>query len=326
MTIMENRPRIVVLSRSFSRHPVLRAELSTRYPDVTFNDLGRSLAGAELVDFLADHDRAIVALEKIDAELLDAAPQIRVISKFGVGLDNVDLAAAAARGVRVGWTGGVNRRSVAELVIALMVATLRGVVTSHMEVLRGTWRQFPGRLLSGRTVGLLGFGHVGQEVAQLLRPFACRILANDIRDLSVPAAEHGVTCVDLDTLLHQSEVLSLHVPLTPRTRNLIDSTKLAQMRSGAVLINTARGSLVDETALFAALSGGHLAAAAFDVFADEPPKNSPLLSLPNFIATSHIGGSAEEAVLAMGRAAIDGLDTAVDALLHVPSWAGVEKP
>jgi D-3-phosphoglycerate dehydrogenase len=309
-----------VLSRSFSRHPVLRAELEERHPGITFNDTGRTLAGDELIGFLQGHDAAIVALEKIDGAVFSALPGLRIVSKYGVGLDNVDLQAAARHGLRVGWTGGVNRRSVAELAIAFMIYGLRGVGVSGAEIRSGVWRQYLGRQVSDATVGLIGLGHVGQELARLLRGFGTRVLAHDVRSFPDFCAAHSVEAVGLDDLLTRSDVVSLHIPLTPKTRNLIDAERLSAMKPGAVLVNTARGGLVDEDALEAALRDGRLAAACFDVFATEPPDCPGLLALPNFLATAHVGGSAEEAVLAMGRAAIEGLTNAIDPLDHIPVW------
>ena len=312
---------VAVLSRSFSKHPVLRAELQARHPRAVFNDSGRTLAGEELRAFLQGHDAAVVALETIDDATLAALPELKVISKYGVGLDNVDLAAAARRGIRVGWEGGVNRRSVAELAIGFMIAGLRGVITSHEEIKAGTWRQYRGRQLGAVTVGLVGFGHVGRDVAGLLRAFGARVLAHDIRDIAAPAAALGAGVVDLDTLVAQSDVVSLHIPNTPATRELFGAARLAAMKPGAVLVNTARGGLVDEAALKHSLRAGHLSAACFDVFAFEPPRDMELFNTPGFLGTGHIGGSAEEAVVAMGRAAIAGLDSATDPLSFIPSWA-----
>ncbi|WP_430912055.1 phosphoglycerate dehydrogenase [Methylobacterium sp. sgz302541] len=313
--------RIAVLSRSFSRHPILRAELQARYPEASFNDTGRTLAGEELLGFLAGHDGAIVALEKMDAATLAAATDLKIIGKYGVGLDNVDLHACAAQGMLLGWSGGVNRRSVAELAISFMIAGLRGVTVSQAEIRAGIWRQFPGRQVSDVTVGLVGCGHVGQELARLLRCFGTRVIAHDLRDFPEFYAANDVTPVSLDALTEQADVISLHVPLTPKTRHLFDADRLSRMKRGAIIVNTARGGLVDEAALEEALVSGQLGAACFDVFEVEPPSRTSLLALPNFLATAHIGGSAEEAVLAMGRAAIDGLSNAVDPLSHIPEWA-----
>jgi len=301
--------RVVVASRSFSRHPVLRAELLERYPDTTFNDAGESLSGERLIDYLRGHDKAVIALERIDAGVLDALPELKVIAKYGVGFDGIDLHALIARGVQLGWTGGVNRRSVAELVIAFAITMLRHVPAANAEVKDGTWRQLVGHQLSDCTVGIVGCGHVGKELASMLRAgFGCDVLAHDTEDFSDFYAEHGVIAADLDTLLATSDVVSLHLPLDATTKNIINAKRLGAMKPGAVLINTARGGLVDETELKAVLQDGTLTGAAFDVFANEPPEDEELLALPNFLATPHIGGSASEAIIAMGRAAIRGLD------------------
>lgn len=306
--------KIAVLSRSFSNHPVLRAEVASVYDDVVFNDSGRTLAGDELVAFLKGADRAIVALERIDDSVLARLPRLKIVAKYGVGLDNIDIDALRARGISLGWQGGVNRRSVAELALAFAIMMLRHLPMAHQEVLDGRWRQHIGRDLSARTVGIVGCGHIGQDLARLLRAFGCRVLAHDLRDLSAFHASVGSTAATLDTLLTEAEVVSLHLPLTALTAGLFDAGTLARMRRDAILINTSRGGIVDETALRQALASGALAGAAFDVFGTEPPNDLELLALPNFFASPHLGGSSAEAVLAMGRAAIRGLETATDPL------------
>ncbi|HEY1707267.1 MAG TPA: phosphoglycerate dehydrogenase [Rhizomicrobium sp.] len=314
------KKQIAVLSRSFSEHETLRSELLARFPGTRFNETGRTLAGDELVDFLQGRDAVVVALERIDATLLARLPDLKIISKYGVGLDNVDLEACAKAGVRVGWTGGVNRQSVAELTVAFAIDCLRHVVQSHSEILSGQFRQIRGRNLQGNTVGLVGCGHVGQRVARLFQAFGCTVLAHDIRSFPAFYEETGVEPVSFDDLLARSDIVSLHVPLTPATRTMFDAATLAKLKPQAVLINTARGGLVDEQALKAALKTKKLYGAAFDVFSPEPPEDSELLALPNFIATGHIGGSTAQSVLAMGRAAIDGLENAIDALDHIPDY------
>jgi phosphoglycerate dehydrogenase-like enzyme len=306
---MSRRARVAVCSRSFSRNPVLRAELLERYDHVTFNDDGRSLEGDSLVRFLSGHAKAITALETVDEALLSQLPELEVVSKYGVGLDMVDLAAMRRLGTRLGWTGGVNRRSVSELAIAFMISMLRHVPAANREVLGGTWRQHVGGYLSGRTVGIVGCGHIGKDLAVLLRVFGCTLLVHDIRDDAAEFyAAHDIEPVPLDALVARADVVTLHVPLTASTRGMIDARRLALCKHDGVLVNTARGGLVDEAALKALLLGNPQFSAAFDVFQDEPPSDMALLSLPNFLATPHIGGSAHEAILAMGRAAIDGLD------------------
>ncbi|CCQ75475.1 phosphoglycerate dehydrogenase [Magnetospira sp. QH-2] len=300
--------RIAVTSRSFSRHPVLRAELLERYEQVTFNDDGLKLEGTALIDYLRGHDRAITALEKMTAEVFDALPDLRILSKYGVGFDMLDLAAMTERGIRLGWTGGVNRRSVAELTIALAISLLRHVPAANREVLAGTWRQHMGRHLSERTVGIIGCGHAGKDLAVLLRAFGCRVLAHDIRDFPDFYSRHGIEAMGLEDLLREADLVTLHLPLDPSTKNILNAERFAMMKPGALLINAARGGLLDEAAAKQQLMSGHLAGAAFDVFAEEPPLDRELIALPNVLVTPHIGGSAEEAILAMGRAAIAGLD------------------
>ncbi|BAE48940.1 phosphoglycerate dehydrogenase [Paramagnetospirillum magneticum] len=306
--------RVAVASRSFSKHPVLRAELQARYANVTFNDAGLSLSGDDLVAFLLGHDKAVTALEKLDEAVLSRLPDLKVVGKYGVGLDMIDLAAMSRLGKRLGWTGGVNRRSVSELVIAFAIALLRHIPQGNALIRDGGWRQLMGRQLSERTVGIVGCGHIGKDLSRLLKAFGCRVLAHDIRDFPEFYAATGVEKMDLEPLLAEADIVTLHLPFDASTRNILSAERLALMRSDAILINAARGGLVDEAALRVMLATGRLAAAAFDVFATEPPEDRALIELPNFLCTPHVGGSAEEAVLAMGRAAIAGLDEARDPL------------
>lgn len=305
---MNTTDKVAVTSRSFSRNPVLRTELLSRYKRVTFNDDGRRLGGDELVEFLRGHDKTIVALEKISDEIVAKVPELKVISKYGVGIDNIDMEALKRRGICLGWTGGVNKRSVSELVISAAIGLLRHVYTANLEVRRGIWRQQVGNQLTGKTFGIIGCGHIGKDLVRLLQPFECRILVNDIRDYEAFYREYRIEAVGLEDLLAHADVVTLHVPLDDSTRGMLMEDRIALMKPTAVLINTARGELVNEAALAVALREKRLAAAAFDVFAQEPPQDQALLDLPNFLATPHIGGSAAEAILAMGRAAIKGLD------------------
>jgi phosphoglycerate dehydrogenase-like enzyme len=311
--------KIAVASRSFSRNAALRAELLARYPDASFSESPNIIDGQELIDFLRGHDTAIVGLERIDDRILAAVPELTVISKYGVGLDAVDIEAIARRGIKLGWTGGVNRRSVAELTLGFVIALLHRVPEGDAGLRSRQWLKLIGRQLTGRTFGIIGCGFVGQDLVKLLAPFECRVLANDIRDYADFYRAHRVTPVSLPQLLAESDIVSLHVPLDRSTRGMIGAVELAAMRPGAIVINAARGGLIDEGALADALESGHVAGAACDVFEMEPDANARLLALPTFIGTPHIGGSTQEAQLAMGRAAIDGLTTA-----RVPSadWPG----
>jgi len=302
--------RIAVAARSFVRNAALRAEIAARYSDVSFSDGETILAGEALIAFLRGHDAAIVGLEEVDDEVLARVPELRIISKYGVGLDGLDIAAVARRGVKLAWTGGVNRRSVAELTLAFAIALCHRVPETNGGFRRGEWLKLVGRELTGCTFGIVGCGFVGKDLVQLLKPFSCRLLARDIRDYADFYRAHDVTPVSLADLLRDSDVVSLHVPLDASTRGLIGATEIAQMKRGAFLINAARGGLVDEAALADALERGHLAGAAADVYAAEPDVDARLRGLPTFLGTPHIGGSSREAQLAMGRAAIDGLEQA----------------
>lgn len=305
---MNTVDKVAVCSRSFSKNAELRAELLKKYKNVTFNDSGRQLYGQELILFLRGHDKAITALEIIDEEVLTALPELKAIGKYGVGLDMIDLDAMRRHNVRLGWSGGVNKRSVAELTIAFAITLLRNISQANKEVLDGVWRQTIGAQLSGRTVGIIGCGNVGKDLVRLLQPFHCPILVNDIVNYSEFYAEYNVKAVAIDDLLRFSDVVTLHVPLDSTTQNILSADRLAQMRSTGILINIARGGLVDEIALKNMLIDKKILGAAFDVFNQEPPQDFELLQLPNFLATPHIGGSSVEAIMAMGHAAIEGLD------------------
>jgi D-3-phosphoglycerate dehydrogenase len=305
---MADEVRVAVCSRSFSKNTVLRKELLAAYKNVTFNDSGLQLEGDNLIAFLQDHDKAITALETINEDILIKLPELKVIGKYGVGLDMIEMEAMRKYGVRLGWVGGVNRRSVSELVIAFAVNMLRYVGVANNEVRSGIWRQLMGGQLSGRTVGIIGCGHVGKDLVKLLEPFGCKVLVNDILDYPDFYKLHNIEAVSLPELMANSDVVSVHVPLNESTCGILNREILSLMKSSAILINVARGGLVDELALKEMLKNKLLAGAAFDVFAAEPPLDSELLLLPDFLATPHIGGSSEEAVLAMGRAAIKGLE------------------
>ncbi|TAN56891.1 MAG: phosphoglycerate dehydrogenase [Rhodospirillales bacterium] len=306
--------KVAVASRSFSRHPVLRAELLARYPETTFNDAGKSLAGEELVEFLQGHEKIVTALEKLDDALFARLPDLKVVAKYGVGLDMIDLEAMRRRGIKLGWQGGVNRRSVSELVISYAVALLRHIPQGNALARDGGWKQLMGRQLSDRTIGIVGLGHIGKDLTQLLKPWGCRILAHDIKPMPDFCAKWGVEMMGLEDLLRQADVVTLHLPLDDNTRNILTAERMRLMKPDALLINAARGGLLDEAELKDMLASGRLAGAALDVFAQEPPQDLGLVRLPNLIVTPHIGGSAEEAVLAMGRAAIAGLDRFGDPL------------
>lgn len=292
---------MAVASRSFSNHAVLRAELLAAFPRSIFNEAGVSLVGSDLISFLGQADYAVVGLERVDAQLLDQLPRLRGVAKFGVGIDTIDLAALSERSIKFEVTPGTNAIAVAELAILLILASRRRLMDSIRVVAAGEWRQTKGHELSGSTVGVVGFGHVGRQLSAMLAGFECRILGFD----AFPGEPvRGVSFVPLDQLLSEADIVSIHLPLTDSTRSFIGENELSRMRPGAILINTSRGGIVDEEALITALSDGTIGGAALDVLATEPHVNDSLFQVPNLLLTPHIGGSTEESIVRMGRAAI----------------------
>jgi len=306
---MNDKDFVAVCSRSFSNNEILREELLGKYKNVVFNESGKQLHGDELVDFLAGATKAIVALEKFTPDIILRLTTVRVLSKYGVGLDMIDIDAIKKAGIRLGWQSGVNKRSVSELTLGFMLASLRKSIQLNQIVKEGDWRQVVGETLSGKTIGIIGCGNIGKDLIGLLKPFNCQILVNDIVDLSEFSALNSVTQVSLADLLGRSQIVTIHTPLDQSTRHLIGESNINLMSDQSILINTARGGVVEENALAKKLIKQQSFLAAFDVLEVEPPDlNSTLLSLPNFICTPHIGGSTQDSILRMGRSAIDSLD------------------
>ena len=247
---------------------------------------------------IADADALIVrSATKVTPQLLEKASRLRVVGRAGVGVDNIDLDEATRRGVLVMSTPGGNAVSVAEHTFALLLALARQVPRLDKAIHEGRWEKSSaaGTEVRGKTLGLIGLGRIGSEVAVRAEAFDMRVLGYDPYISEAAAREVQVELVPLEKLLAESDFVSLHTALSPSTQNLINATTLAQMKKGARLINAARGELVDEAAVAEALKNGHLAGAAVDVFVEEPPKNSPLIGLPNVIATPHVAGSTTEA-------------------------------
>jgi phosphoglycerate dehydrogenase-like enzyme len=308
---------LAIASRSFSKNPLLRDAVLKDYPAAKFNDEGLSLSGDSLIDFLDGYEKAITALEVIDDSILSRLPDLKVIGKFGVGLDMIDLQALKKYGVKIGWTGGVNKRSVSELVVSSAIAILHRSVFASAEVRNNFWYQIKGRQLSDCTFGIIGCGNIGKDLVKLLKPFNCRVLSHDILSFTKFYQENNVLPVSLEELLKESDVVTLHLPLDESTKNIINKDKLLIMKSEAILINFARGGLVDEAALKEILLEKKIAGAAIDVFETEPPIDNEFALIDNVLITPHIGGSTEEAILAMGLAAIEGLKSPRDPLEYL---------
>ncbi len=296
--------KIVVISPSFSKNSTLSSQILFTFPNTTLNISGMRFNKEELIKYLQNADAAIVGLETIDDDVLSACQNIKIIAKYGVGLDNIDIEACQKRGIAIGWSGGVNKLSVAEMVLGFMLMLCRNLYITANQLQGGVWNKSGGFQLSGKTVGIIGFGFIGQEVARLLAPFGCELLINDIADKRAEIAFFGAKAAIKDEIFEKADFITIHTPLTDETRNLIDVSTLKKIKNSAFVINTARGGIVDEVALKEALKNGDIAGAAIDAYLEEPPGDMELLTLPNLICTPHIGGNANEAVLAMGRSAI----------------------
>ena len=259
---------------------------------------------------VADADALIVrSVTQIDAALIDAAPRLRVIARAGTGVDNVDLEAASARGILVLNAPGANSVSVAEHACGLMLALSRSIARADAAMKQGRWakKELLGIELRGKTLGVVGLGRVGQELACRARAFGMHVIAVDPYISARVASDLDVALVSLDELCERSDFISLHVPSTVTTQRVFDATRLARCKPGLRLINTARGDLIDETALADAIESGHIAGAGLDVFEAEPPTNRRLASLPQVIATPHIAGSTIEAQQLVGVETVAGV-------------------
>jgi phosphoglycerate dehydrogenase-like enzyme len=297
---------VLVTPTSYGRYDDrLCSELEAAVGRVTFNTTGKPLTSTQLQDLLADVDGYIAGLDEIDAAALNGAPRLRVVARYGVGTNNVDLVTAAKRGIVVTNTPGANAVSVAELTVALLLNLFRPVLPAVTETRGGGWPRMRGLSIAGKTIGLIGLGAIGQEVARRLSAFDCRLLAFDVAADEKFAGEVGATLISQSELLAQADVVSLHVPVLPATRGMVNAEFLAQMKPGAYLINTARGELIDEAALLAALESERLAGAALDAFQTEPPPpENPLLRHPRVLPTPHMGAHTDGAANTMGRCAL----------------------
>lgn len=298
--------KIAVTSSSFSRNELLRNELLKLFPDsILFNGDGKKLENDSLIDFIKDADAVIVGLEKIDSIVLGCCKNLKIVSKFGVGLDNIDIDCCRRRNIAIGWTAGVNKLSVAEMVLAFMIMLNRNIFTTSFALKNGCWNKSGGFNLTNKTVGIIGVGNIGKEVIRLLNPFLCNILVNDTVDQTEYYNNTGVLEVEKNEIYKNADFISLHTPLTDKTRNLINADVFKMMKKTSFVINTARGGIVSLMDLKDALRKNIIAGAAVDVYDVEPPVDEEFLQLKNLICTPHIGGNSYESVVAMGMSAIN---------------------
>lgn len=316
---MNTLDKVAITSRSFSANKYLVEELRARYANITLNNSGKTLVGSELLEFLDGQNKVIVGLENFDKNLIDQLPELKVISKFGVGLNNIDLESMKEHSIFLGFQPGTNKQSVAELALMHIFIALRKAPSSKEDICNNIWSQNKGHELFGKTIGIIGFGNIGQRLAELLEPFKCKIVFYDGIEFSkeelvdkFPSRSedfiNNLQQSSLNEVLKEADIVSIHIPLLEETQNLISVDELACLKKDVRIINTSRGGIVDEKALEDFLNQNKNAFAAFDVFETEPAFNHPLLKLNNFYATSHLGSMTIEGVISMGIAAINGLD------------------
>jgi D-3-phosphoglycerate dehydrogenase len=295
--------RVLCTARGFDRTPEAIALLEaagcafvrTPYCGDRFD---YELTGEPLITLLDGIDGYIAGSALVSTDVFAHAPQLKIVSRRGVGYERIDLDTARARGVTVTITTGANQHAVADHVFALLLAVARGLVVGHNGIIAGRWQATSGPELGGKTLGIIGLGRVGKGVARRARGFDMNVIASDpLRDERF-AAEYGVAYVGLDELLARADAISINASFNPTTRGLIDAAALARLRPSAILINTARGGIVDEVALAQALRDGRLRGAGVDVFDHEPPLDSPLLTAPNVVLSPHAGAYSDEAMIA----------------------------
>ena len=302
---MSKNIKIKVSSKSFSKHPILRKELLSAFPKAEFNDGLEDFTPDNFAEYIDDSGGIVVGLEPIIGSVLSRCPNLELVSKFGVGLDNIDQVATTKYNVKIGWTGGVNRRSVAEMTLCFMIGLSRHILfSSRILVKLNDWNKNGGVDLSNQIVGIIGVGYIGKDLVALLKPFGCKILVNDIIDQSEYYQANGLIESSKKEIYAQADIVTVHTPLDETTRGFCNTDTFRQMKETGYFINCARGGLVVQVDLKQALLDGAIAGAAIDVFESEPSDDSELINLPNFICTPHTGGSSDEAVLAMGRSAI----------------------
>ena len=300
--------KILVTPRSFGKNnPELFDRLRDAGLEVVRNDTGGILSETAMKEKVAQCEGVILGVDPMNAAVLACAPKLRAIAKYGVGLDNIDLDACKERGIRVSRTVGANSNAVADDAFALMLAVARKVAFIDRRCRQRDWSKISGIDIYGKTLGIIGLGAVGACVAKRARGFDMRVLAHDVVWDEARAKELGVERADVDTICREADVITLHAALTPENRHMINAERLAAMKPTAILVNTARGDLVDETALLAALKENRIYGAGLDVFVQEPPENPDWYGLDNLVMGAHGASSTSGATALMGHMAVDNL-------------------
>jgi D-3-phosphoglycerate dehydrogenase / 2-oxoglutarate reductase len=301
--------RVAVTTPYFDFFPQLKAEFEALYPGTKFRNDRAPLREDDLIAYLRGYDAAVIGLDRFTERVCAGLPDLKVVSLCSAGADHIDPAILNRHGIKMWWAAGVNKISVAELAVCYMVFAIRRLHYFASILRRGEWKGPVGfgADLRGRTVGIHGCGHIGKEVVKLLAPYGVKVLACDRIDFSDFYKQWNVEQVDAPELWARSDVLTIHLSRNSSTIGLYDAAVLDRLKPGVILVNCARGAIVDEAALKPRLESGHIAGAAFDVFAIEPANSNPLLDLPNFFGSPHIGATTRESWEAMLRSGMLGI-------------------
>lgn len=315
---MGSKYKILITSTSFFKAgPVPLQQLKEFNCEIIENPYGRPLKEDELIPLLVDVDGVIAGLDEFGEKVLKSSNRLKVISRYGVGIDNIDMEAAKRLGIFVINTPDVNTQAVADLTFGLILSVSRKIPQSHQSTRKGRWERFIGREVYGKRLGIIGLGRIGKAVANRAKGFEMEIIAYDVQRDESFAETLEIKFLPLDDLLMEADFVTLHCGLNPQTKGLIGPRELGLMKETAYLINTARGELVDERALYEALKEGKIAGAGLDVYEQEPPLESPLLSLENAVTTGHIAAYTDEAIKEMALASVKNLLSALEALKSV---------
>ena len=281
--------KVLISSRSFGRIDSGAIELlKGKGIEPILNPLGKKLNEQEILDLLDDSVGIIAGTENITEKIISHSNNLKVISRYGIGLDNIDLKATSQRNILVFNTPETPKIAVAELTLSLILNLLKKIINVDKTTKDGLWKPELGNLLSGKTIGIIGLGRIGKQLVEYLLPFNLKILVYEINPDKEFISNHKIDLVSLDLLISKSDVITLHIPLTKQTKHIMNEKKLAKMKKNAILINTARGGLIDEEALYKFLKERKIAGAAIDVFEKEP-NTGKLKELDNVILTPHIG-------------------------------------
>ena len=305
---MINNLSIGITTVAFSKNEALVNKVKDLgFKNVYINKELKRFTKDELIKFLSKCDVAIVGLDKIDEEILSLTPKLKALSKYGVGLDNIDFNACKKYNIEVLHTQGVNKRSVSELTLGCILSLLRNIYISSNLLKNNIWEKNGGVQLTNKTIGIIGVGNIGKDLIQLLKPFSCKILVNDIINQDEYYKDNNLIENSKEKIFRDADIITIHTPLNESTKYMIDKKSLNLMKPNAIVINTARGGIINQEDLKWALKNNIIAGAAIDAYEIEPPEDLEFLSLPNLINTPHIGGNAIEAVEAMGESAIENI-------------------